>query len=96
MRLGRPAVIIGAQREELWRRYKAGETILGIARALDQRQTTIRRVLQVTGGMTPARRSRSSRVLSFWGARRDLPRSGCRFHLSHAPLLGTLTEPFPR
>ena len=33
MRPRRPAIITGAQREELWRRYKAGETILGIGRA---------------------------------------------------------------
>jgi IS30 family transposase len=62
---GRPPIITGALREELWRRYKAGETILGIGRALDQRQTTIHRVLQTNGGIAPARRSRSSRVLSF-------------------------------
>jgi hypothetical protein len=36
--MGRPPKITGALREELWRRYKAGETILGIGRALDQRQ----------------------------------------------------------
>ena len=30
MRLGRPAVITDEQREELWRRYKTGETIPGI------------------------------------------------------------------
>jgi hypothetical protein len=62
MRLGRPAIITGAQREEFWRRYKAGETILGIGRAISQRQATIHRVLQTTGGIAPALRSRSSRV----------------------------------
>lgn len=64
MRCGRPAVITGAQREELWRRYKAGETILGIGRALGQQQTSIHRVLQATGGIAPLRRRRSARVLS--------------------------------
>ena len=64
MRPGRPATIAGAQREELWRRYKAGETILGIGRALGQRSTTIHRVLQATGGIGPTRRRRSARVLS--------------------------------
>lgn len=64
MRLGRRAIITGVQREELWRRYKAGETILGIGRALGQRPTTIHRVLQATGGIGPAQRSRSTRVLS--------------------------------
>jgi IS30 family transposase len=70
---GRPPKITGALREELWRRYKAGETILGIGRALGQRQTTIHRVLQATGGIAPARRSRSSRVLSF-GEREEISR----------------------
>jgi IS30 family transposase len=80
--MGRSAVIIGAQREELWRRYKAGETILGIGRALGRRQGSIHRVLQATGGIVPARRSRSSRVLSFSG-REEISRgvaSGCTFH----------------
>ena len=61
----RPAIIQGALREELWRRYKAGETILGIGRALGQRPTTIHRVLQATGGIGPPLRRRSARVLSF-------------------------------
>jgi hypothetical protein len=46
--MGRPPKITGALREELWRRYKAGETVLGIGRALDQRQATIHRLLQAT------------------------------------------------
>ena len=65
MRLGRRAIITGEEREELRRRYKAGETILGIGRALGQRPTTIHRVLQATGGIGPARRHRSARVLRF-------------------------------
>ena len=63
--MGRPPKITGALREELWRRYKAGETVFGIGRALDQRQATIHRLLQATGGIAPTHRSRSSRVLSF-------------------------------
>src|SRR5580704_613815 len=70
---GRPPKIKGALREELWRRYKAGETILGIGRALGQRQATIHRVLQATGGIAPAHRSRSSKVLSF-GEREEISR----------------------
>jgi len=73
MRHGRPAVITGAQRKELWRRYKAGETILGIGRALGRRPTAIHRVLQATGGIAPRQRSRSSRVLSF-GEREEISR----------------------
>src|SRR6204780_939560 len=73
MRLGRPEIIVGAQREELWRRYKAGETIPRIGRALCHRPTTIYRMLQATGGIAPAQRSRSSRVLSF-GEREEISR----------------------
>jgi IS30 family transposase len=78
---GRPPIITGALREELWRRYKAGETILGIGRALDQRQATIHRLLQTSGGIAPAPRSRSSRVLSF-SEREEISRgvaAGCTF-----------------
>jgi IS30 family transposase len=62
---GRPSTVTNAQREELWRRYKAGETVLGIGRALGQRTTNLYRVLQAAGGIAPARCSRSPRVLSF-------------------------------
>ena len=73
MRLGRPPTITAAQRQELWRRYKAGETILGIGRALGYRRQTIHRVLEATGGIAPARRSRSARTLSF-GEREEISR----------------------
>src|ERR1700687_1217590 len=62
---GRPSTVTNAQREELWRRYKAGETVLGIGRALGQRTTNLYRGLKAAGGIAPARCSRSPRVLSF-------------------------------
>jgi hypothetical protein len=49
------------KREELWRRYKAGETVLGIANALGHRTTNLYRVLQASGGIAPAQRSRAPR-----------------------------------
>jgi IS30 family transposase len=64
MRRGRPRIFTAAQCEELWRRYKAGESILGIGRALCRRASAVHRVLQSTGGIAPAERRRSSRVLS--------------------------------
>ena len=63
MRPGRHSTVTDAQRAELWRRYKAGETILGIGRVLGQRQANIHRVLQASGGIAPCQRSRSARVL---------------------------------
>jgi hypothetical protein len=63
--MGRYSTVTDSQRVELWRRYKAGETVLGIATALGQRTTNLYRVLEPTGGIAPAQRKRSSRVLSF-------------------------------
>lgn len=88
MRPGRPAVITGPQREELWRRYKAGETILGIGRALGQQQASIHRVLQVTGGIAPVPRSRSARVLSL-GEREEISR-GLAVRSSYRSIAKTL------
>lgn len=65
MSLGRHSLVTTAQREELWRRYKAGETMLGIAQALGQGRNNLYRVLEATGGIAPGQRRRSSRVLSF-------------------------------
>jgi IS30 family transposase len=73
MTIGRHSTVTSAQREELWRRYKAGETILGIGRALGQRTTNLYRVLQGAGGIAPAECSRSPRVLSF-GEREEISR----------------------
>ena len=64
MRRGRGRVFTAAQRTEMWRRYKAGESILGIGQALDRSQTTVHRELQYTGGIAPPERRRSSRVLN--------------------------------
>src|SRR5688500_17097879 len=64
MRRGRPRIFTAAQCAELWRRYKAGESVLGIGRALGCGASAIHHVLQSTGGIAPAEQRRSSRVLS--------------------------------
>jgi len=62
--MGRHSRVSALQRVELWRRYQAGETVLGIAGALGQRFTSnIYRVLEASGGIAPVQRRRSSRVL---------------------------------
>ena len=61
---GRPSTITVEQREEFWRRYKAGESVLGIIGALRQRPGNINRVLEASGGIAPMPRRRSERVLS--------------------------------
>jgi hypothetical protein len=63
--MGRHSRVSSAQRVELWRRYRAGETVLEIATALGQRSTSnVYRVLEACGGIAPAPRRRSPRVLS--------------------------------
>src|ERR1700680_2863857 len=64
MRRGRRRLITAAERTELWRRYKAGESIQGIGRALSRTGSAVNHVLQCTGGISPPQRRRSSRVLS--------------------------------
>ena len=92
--MGRPPKITGALREELWRRYKAGETILGIGRALDQRQATIHRVLQTNGasplpaGAVPQEYLVSASVKRFREVSPQVVHS--------APSPEACTEPFPR
>ena len=49
---------------DLWRRYKAGESILGIARVLGRNDSSVYGVIRRRGGIAPAERHRSSRVLS--------------------------------
>ncbi len=70
---GRHSTITDAQREEFWRRYKAGESVLGIIGALGQRRGNIHRVLEASGGIAPAPRTRSLRVLKF-GEREEISR----------------------
>src|SRR3981081_2118905 len=71
MRLGRPRIFTAAECAELWRRYKAGESVLGIGRelcrdgsAVRRGSSAVRRVLECTGGIAPAERCLSPRVLS--------------------------------
>ena len=64
MRRGRRRLFTDAECAELWRMYKAGESILSTGGALERGGTAVHRVLQATGGITPAIGCRSSRVLS--------------------------------
>jgi len=79
--------------EEVWRRYKAGEAIVGIAHAMGHCTTTVYKLLRAGGGIAPAPRRRSARVLSasereeisrglatglsFRAIARDLKRAAC-------------------
>jgi hypothetical protein len=53
-----------AQRGDVWRRWKAGESLHTIGRAVDRPHTSIHCLLAHHGGIVPAVRRRSLRVLS--------------------------------
>ena len=52
------------QKSELWRRWRKGESIHEISRALGRRRFTIRSTLKRQGGFTPPVRKRSPDALS--------------------------------
>jgi IS30 family transposase len=64
MRRGCGRIFTSVECVDLWRRYKDGESILSIAHALGRRDSSVHKILQRTGGIAPAERCRSARVLS--------------------------------
>jgi hypothetical protein len=64
MTQGKFVELSGAQRAELWRRCKAGESLHTVGRAFDRPHTSIRCLLSHHGGIAPAVRRRSLLVLS--------------------------------
>lgn len=61
--LGRPG-LSGAQKDELWRRWRNGEGHSDIGRALGKFPASIFGVLRLHGGFTPAKRKRSDSALT--------------------------------
>jgi hypothetical protein len=61
-RIGRPGLTYREKRE-LWHRWKTGQTLSEIGRALNQHAGSVLGVLAVTGGNEPRPRKRSSRAL---------------------------------
>ena len=53
--VGRPG-LPEARKKELWERWKAGESISDIARALNKPPGSIHGVLKATGGIVPPHR----------------------------------------
>jgi IS30 family transposase len=60
---GRPGLTV-EQKQELWSRWKAGESLSEIGRALGKQPGSIHGVVASTGGYVPATRRRSARMLS--------------------------------
>jgi IS30 family transposase len=68
-----------AQRADMWNRWKAGQSLQAIGRALGKDHVVIRFLLARHGGIAPAARRRSQRVLTL-AEREDISRgiaSGC-------------------
>jgi IS30 family transposase len=61
------------QQLELWRRWRAGESLHEIARAFGRRASSIRGMIAAHGGYVPAARRRAPRVLSL-GEREEISR----------------------
>ena len=62
-RTGRPGLSAG-QKAELWQRWKLGQSLSDIGRALGKHAGSVHGVLSAHGGIIPATRSRAPRVLS--------------------------------
>ena len=68
-----------AQRAEMWNRWKAGQSLHAIGRALGKDHVVIQFLLARNGGIAPAARRRSRRVLTL-SEREDISRGiakGC-------------------
>ena len=52
------------ERNEMWKRWRAGESVVDIARALARERTGVGRIIAAGGGIAPRPRCRSTRVLS--------------------------------
>ncbi|HVH49393.1 MAG TPA: IS30 family transposase [Sphingomicrobium sp.] len=64
MRSQRRAPLTREQKQELWGRWKQGESAAEIARALDRFPDAVRTVLMKNGGIVPPARSRSASALT--------------------------------
>ncbi len=63
-RLGRPGGLSEARKKQLWERWKAGESISDISRALKRPPGSIHGMLRATGGIAPLRRRRPALALT--------------------------------
>ena len=63
-RLGRPGGLSAAGKRELWERWRAGESISDIARALQKAPGSIHGTIEATGGFSPPERRRRGCALT--------------------------------
>src|SRR5277367_1991607 len=73
MRPGKRFGLSAMEKSDIWRRWKAGETLHEIGRAFDKAHTSIRCLLLPRGGIPPATRRRSRLALTL-AEREDISR----------------------
>jgi IS30 family transposase len=73
MAQGKRAEVSAAQRADIWRRWKAGESLHEIGRVFGRTHTSIHLLLSHHGGIVPAVRRRSAHVLTL-SEREDISR----------------------
>ena len=73
MRQGKRFGLSANEKSDIWRRWKAGESLHEIGRAFDKPHSSIRCLLLPRGGIPPAARRRSPRVLTL-AEREDISR----------------------
>ena len=73
MRQGRQHGLSAEQKAEIWRRWKAGDSLHAIGRAFDKDHGSIQFLLSKHGGIAPAVRRRSQRTLTL-GEREEISR----------------------
>src|SRR5271170_6681849 len=73
MTQGKRAEVSAAQRTDIWRRWKAGQSLHEIGRAFGRTHTSIHLLLSHHGGIVPAVRRRSARALTL-AEREDISR----------------------
>ena len=63
VQLGRPGLSL-SQKRDLWQRWKSGQSLSEIGRALGKHPGSVHGVVKANGGIVPADRTRSARVLN--------------------------------
>jgi len=75
-RVGPPG-LSDTQKREIWRRWKHGQSLSEIARALEKVPGSIHNVVSANGGFVPATRTRPAKALSL-GEREEISRGLAR------------------
>lgn len=83
--------LTSAERAELWHRWKCGQSLSDIARALDRKPGTVHGLISTTGGIAPTVRQRSPRSLSL--AEREEISRGIAAGLSARQIAAQLGRP---